>query len=430
LRWSVVVSEPTANRAPSFVSLPGLSAVVDEEYLYRAVASDPDGDELVYSISALSPAAMQIEALTGLITWTPVSDDVGEHTVIVEVRDGRGGQDLQQYTLTVEDTGANRAPVVTSEALTTAEVDVLYSYPIRAHDLDEDALFYELKRGAAGMSVSDEGLVEWLVPASAAGQLIMVQVLVSDGEHETPHNWVIEVSEVIAEGPHADAGADRMVDPGMVRLDGSGSVDGQDRALTYSWVQTEGPVSVEVLDANTEVALVEMLNAGVYGFRLTVRAPDGVEDSDEVTLTVRYSGPIAVAGDDQRHQLSSDGAPLTVRLDGSGSVFAPGETGQYGWIQKSGPAVSLSDVGMAQPEFSVQDAGVYTFELTVSDAVLASAPDVVVISIDAAEADDTTTWGEPEGACGCSGGVAGGASYLLLGLVAGLGRRRRRRRRL
>jgi hypothetical protein len=428
LRWSVDVSEPSANRAPSFVSLPGLSAVVDEEYVYRAIAGDPDGDELVYSLSALSPAAMRIEALTGQITWTPLLDDVGEHEVIVEVRDGRGGQDLQQYRLTVEDTGANRAPVVTSEALTTAEVDELYSYPIRAHDLDDDPLSYELKRGPAGMTVSDEGLVEWLVPASAAAQMIMVQVVVSDGEHETPHNWVIEVSEVIAEGPHADAGADRTVDPGMVRLDGSGSVDGQDRELTYSWVQIEGPVSVEVLDANAEVALVEMLNAGVYGFRLTVRAPDGVEDSDEVTLTVRYTGPIAVAGDDQRHQLAPDGAALTVRLDGSSSVFAPGETGEFGWTQMSGPTVSLSDASSAQPEFSVQDPGVYSFELTVSDAVLASAPDIVVVSIDAAEMDDPTNWGEPEGACGCSGGLAGGASYLLLGLVAGLGRRRRRRR--
>ena len=44
---------------------------------------------------------MLVDTSTGVITWTPKNDDVGEHPITVEVRDGNGGVDSQSFVITV-----------------------------------------------------------------------------------------------------------------------------------------------------------------------------------------------------------------------------------------------------------------------------------------------------------------------------------------
>ena len=50
----------------------------------------------------------------GMITWTPTPEQLGAHAVAVRVEDGRGGVDVQTFTITVESTNANRPPRIPS----------------------------------------------------------------------------------------------------------------------------------------------------------------------------------------------------------------------------------------------------------------------------------------------------------------------------
>jgi hypothetical protein len=102
--------------------------------------------------------------------------------------------------------------------------------------------------------------------------------------------------------PTANAGPDQNVgENSTVDLDGTGSSDPDGDALTYAWVQTEGP-SVSLSDANSAQSSFTApgVTAGstlILGFQLTV--DDGITsatDSVEVTVSEapRYSFSIAI----------------------------------------------------------------------------------------------------------------------------------------
>jgi hypothetical protein len=99
---TVNVKVKPVNDAPSFTSTPLTKATVDELYTYDVDAADPDaGDTLTYSLT-IKPAGMTIDAATGLIQWTPVSDQAGANDVAVKVADNGSvpASQTQSFTIT------------------------------------------------------------------------------------------------------------------------------------------------------------------------------------------------------------------------------------------------------------------------------------------------------------------------------------------
>ncbi len=88
------------NRPPLVSSQPVISAGEGQPYNYQIQASDPDGDSPLGFSFLQSPGGM-IVSNSGLISWTPGSNQIGSFTVIVKVTDGRGGSALQQYRVNV-----------------------------------------------------------------------------------------------------------------------------------------------------------------------------------------------------------------------------------------------------------------------------------------------------------------------------------------
>lgn len=106
------------NEAPYFTSVPRIEALAGRTYTYDADAIDPDDDPLVYSL-LVAPTGMTIDASTGVITWTTVNDNIGQHDITVYTTDGRGGSAEQRYTLSVIAAPPNRPPVITSTPVTS-----------------------------------------------------------------------------------------------------------------------------------------------------------------------------------------------------------------------------------------------------------------------------------------------------------------------
>jgi hypothetical protein len=60
------------------------------------------GDIPLFSIvSAYS--TMNLDPSTGKLRWTPSSSDIGNHTITIQVSDGRGSTDNQTFTITVKE---------------------------------------------------------------------------------------------------------------------------------------------------------------------------------------------------------------------------------------------------------------------------------------------------------------------------------------
>ena len=78
---------PPTNQAPTITSTSITTATVAEAYAYNVNATDPDGDTLTYSLTT-KPTGMTINSANGVISWTPTSTQLGNHSVTVAVSDG------------------------------------------------------------------------------------------------------------------------------------------------------------------------------------------------------------------------------------------------------------------------------------------------------------------------------------------------------
>ena len=77
----------SGNHAPIFNAVADQSVLEGELFALQVTAIDPDEDTLVYSL-VNPPVGMEINDVTGDITWTPFFDQVGDHTITVKADDG------------------------------------------------------------------------------------------------------------------------------------------------------------------------------------------------------------------------------------------------------------------------------------------------------------------------------------------------------
>ncbi|MGB0347218.1 MAG: fibro-slime domain-containing protein, partial [Balneolaceae bacterium] len=172
--------------------------------------------------------------------------------------------------------------------------------------------------------------------------------------------------------PVADAGTDQSMDATgqttPVTLSGSGT-DADGDALSYSWTLDGNEVS-------TDASFTTNLADGSYTFTLTVS--DGeASDSDDVSVTVLNTVPVANAGSDVTKEATGPTTPVT--LSGSGTD-ADGDALTYSWSNGSTSASTTVDLGV----------GTHSFTLTVSDGQGASSTDDVTITITDTTAPELT----------------------------------------
>ena len=90
----------------------------------------------------------------------------------------------------------NRAPIITSEPVTTALEGNLYSYQVEVSDPDGDTLVYFFTLKPEGMNINDEnGLITW-TPTNDQVGMHQVIIEISDGKHSVQQNFEIEVVNV------------------------------------------------------------------------------------------------------------------------------------------------------------------------------------------------------------------------------------------
>ena len=103
---------PYENKAPAIDFTPLTSTKVEQVYTY-----DFKNDALTYSLLTY-PKGMTIDAVTGVIIWTPTKEQIGEHVATVNVED-RWRKDIQNFTLDTSDILLTSIDVVPSSITLT-----------------------------------------------------------------------------------------------------------------------------------------------------------------------------------------------------------------------------------------------------------------------------------------------------------------------
>ena len=150
-KFTLIVTEDTF--APLITSLPVTMSALDTPYKYKVEAtSNPNP---LYQLDG--PPGMQIDSVSGLVTWTP--EDMGEYEVIVTATNGVVPDEVQSYTLIV--TADNFAPTIYSRPETQANVNALYSYEVIATGSPLPS--FSLESAPDGMWINEEtGSITWM----------------------------------------------------------------------------------------------------------------------------------------------------------------------------------------------------------------------------------------------------------------------------
>lgn len=182
------------------------------------------------------------------------------------------------------------------------------------------------------------------------------------------------------QAPIANAGGDKNSDEQTsVILDGSNSYDPEKAPISFSWIQTDGPL-VTLNNPNTSspsftTPTVYDLTALV--FSLTVN--DGFSNSSPDYVTVFVSNsinetPTANAGPDQLVN-DSDGNGEIVTLDGSGSTDPNNDIIAWEWFENN------SSLGVGVTYDYLFKKGTHTVVLEVTDSFGVKSSDTVIITV-------------------------------------------------
>lgn len=179
-----------------------------------------------------------------------------------------------------------------------------------------------------------------------------------------------------------------------VVLNGNSSFDPDGTITAYSWRQISGPSASTITGAKTSSATASRLVAGQYVFELTVTDNNGATNADQITITVNPAVskvnliPVADAGANDTIQLPT----TTYTLNASGSADPDGTITSYYWQQISGPNTASSS-SMNNPVVTLSNlqAGVYEFQVTVTDNSGITSKATMQLTVEQAITQDNVT---------------------------------------
>ncbi|WP_101757446.1 putative Ig domain-containing protein [Oceanicoccus sp. KOV_DT_Chl] len=347
-----VAAEIAVNTAPSISSSPSRQLSAGQFYTYQLIATDEDGDLLTYTLDS-APTAMSIGS-TGLISWQSSLDEVGDKTIVVSVLDGRGGYAQQSYSLSVY---AETGPVFTSKPSNVAIIGSVYQYLINAVDLENDPVCYSLVSNTEGVSLDGNALT-W-VPASEQLGVQAISVEATDGKLSTIQNFSVLVTVDQAPLIISDAPLTALVD--QLYSYQIQAFDPEGGSLNYQLLGAPGTMTL------ADSGLIEWQPAAVELGRHLI----SLRISDAQGSSTVYEFAIFVIEDEFSPVITSDAITSTKTEEGYSyqlTVTDPqGDTINYQLVTAP-DSMTIDDVGLVSWSPTVENIGVHSVEIEVSDS--------------------------------------------------------------
>ncbi|NQV34639.1 MAG: hypothetical protein HQ515_18240, partial [Phycisphaeraceae bacterium] len=325
-----------------------------------------------------------------------ISLPVGQYSIQLVVYDGQINSQADTVVITVSQT--NQAPVANAGPDQTRTV--------------APGNLASVTLNGTGSTDPDSTISQYIWSWTVSGQLRQatgatptislpvgqhsIQLVVYDGQLSSQADTVvITVNQTQTnQSPVANAGPDQIQavaagNQASVTLNGSGSYDTDGVITQYFWSWVANGQSRQA----TGVSPTITLGVGQYSIQLIVFDGMAYSQADTVVVTVTQSNqiPVADAGPDQSVNTGS-GTLASVTLDGSGSYDPDGIVTQYLWswtINGQPYQVTGSNPTIQLP------VGQHIVSLIVSDSVLTSAVDQVMITVTQSTQAMVNIWTDP-----------------------------------
>ena len=274
--FSITVSN--TNQAPVISGSPATGTEEGSSYRFTPTASDPDGDNLSFSILN-RPSWASFSTSNGTLSGTPGTSDAGSYENIrISVSDGSASATLGAFSITVSN--INQAPIISGSPSASVEEGSSYSFSPTASDPDGDPLNFSITN-----------LPVWAGFDSAAGTLSGTPGSADVGTYD---NIVITASDGSASallGPisisvtRSNATATGSVNISWVAP--AARADGSPLALSeissYKVYMGTSSDNLDVTDTIDDSSMTEYtadnLSAGTYYFAISTNDTDGRESA-------------------------------------------------------------------------------------------------------------------------------------------------------
>ena len=274
---SYTIAVVNTNRAPVLTAIADQTVAENQMLSIALHATDVDEDTLIFSLNGI-PNFVSLDGSQLIVTPGFGDADIyGGITVIVS-----DGVDSHQITFIIDVTSINRAPEISSTAVTVGVEGDDYQYTVIATDADEDALTYQLTKAPVGMTLNPIGVISWAPNFNQSGNHA-VKLSVSDGTAVATQSYTIAVVNT-NRAPVLTAIADQTVaENGFLSIALQAS-DVDEDTLTFS---VEGLPNFASLDGADIYVTPGFGDAGAYG-GITVTVSDGV-DSQQTTFIINVT---------------------------------------------------------------------------------------------------------------------------------------------
>jgi len=273
---------PELNNSPVITPIPDATIAVGGTFTYTVNATDPDGDNLIYSLTTTPSTNMVIDPATGIISWT--STATGSYDVTVVASDGKSS-DTESFTVTVSI--ALIGPSNVGLTPLTATVGVEYTGTATATPGDNTALSFSLIGAPpSGMGISTTGVITW-TPTVTGEQA--VTVVVTDGAGLSDSKSFIIVVSLVNQAPVLAPISDATITAGETFTYTVDATDPNGDDLTYSLTTT--PSTNMTIDSVT--GAISWTSTATGSFEITVEVSDGELIATQ-GFTIEVSAPSRV----------------------------------------------------------------------------------------------------------------------------------------
>jgi gliding motility-associated-like protein len=307
----------------------------------------------------------------------------GTYTFRLTVTDNGGATGISDVNVTVNLASTNQPPIA------NAGPNIALTLPNNSTNLigsgsDADgtiSTYNWIKLSGPSATLSNENTAVLSLQDLVTGVYVFrITVTDNGGAFASDNVQVTVFPSSVNQSPTVTAGNDITVTlPTNTANITATATDPDGSIATYSWTKQIGP-TVTVTGENTNTLQLSDLVVGTYTFRINVTDNSGSTSFDETNITVLPLGsnvpPVVNAGNDKILFLPTNSINLIgLASDNDGSV-----TG-YAWAKISGPTATLANQNTPNLSISNLEAGQYTFRLTATDNLGATAFDEATVTV-------------------------------------------------